>query len=106
MKKIIKKFKPHTIKSIEKERIENQKELGKIELERENKIMKGDDTYILLEHEIASIKEFNKILDLKRQHKLDRRNGWASKFVWSILVPIIVALCVSFLINTLIKIDK
>lgn len=101
MKKIITKFKQYSIKSIEKEIVENQKRLNDIEyILREE--YSEPDAFALI-HEAKEIEKDNKILDLKRQHKLDRRDGWSSKFIWSILAPIIVAVSVSLLVNTLIK---
>lgn len=93
---IIKKFKPHTIKSIEKEIDENKKRLDEIEYKFREEY---DEDCPWLENEVIEIKKYNKILDLKKQHKIDRRdNGWTSKFIWLILAPIIVAVVVSLLI--------
>lgn len=94
---IIKKFKPHTIKSIEKELVKNRESLNEIEYELREE--GGGNKTAFWEHELAEIKNYNKILNLKRQHKLDGRNGWVSRFVWSILAPIIVAVIVSSLVN-------
>ena len=101
MKNFFTKFKLHTIKSIEKEIIEDQKRLNKIEYILREEYSEPDA--FILKHEMIEIKKYDKILDLKRQHKLDRRNDWVSRFIWSILAPIIVAVLVSLLINILIK---
>ncbi len=45
------------------------------------------------ENELESILEQ---LETKRQHKLDRRNGWRSKFVWSVVAPIIVTVMTTY----------
>ena len=100
IKSIITKLKPHTLKSIEKELVENQKILNKIEYELREE--GGGNERAFLEHELAEIENHNKILDLKRRHKLDGRNGLVSRIVWSILAPIIVAVLISLLINILI----
>jgi len=94
---VITKFKPCTIKSIEKEIVKNQKKLNEIEYKLREEY-DGNEAP-LLEHESIETKKYNKILDIKRQHKLDRRNGWISRFIWSILAPIIVAILVSLLIS-------
>lgn len=96
---ILTKF--NTIKTIEKEIIENQKRLSEIEYILREEYSEPDA--FTLTHEAIEIEKYNKILDLKRQHKLDRRDGWVSKFIWSILAPIFVAVSVSLLINILIK---
>jgi hypothetical protein len=61
--------------------------------------MYSEPDAFILPHEAIEIEKYNKILDLKRQHKLDRRDGWISRFVWSILAPIIVAVLISLLTN-------
>ena len=94
---IIAKFKPHTIKSIEKELVENQKRLNEIEYGLREEY--DGNKAAFWEHEVAEIENYNKILDLKRQHKLDGRNGWVSRFIRSILAPIIVAVLVSLAVN-------
>jgi len=98
LSKILSKL--NTVKLIEKEIIENQKRLNEIEYKIREEYDEGSP-YIA--HEAIEIEKYNKILDFKRQHKLDRRNGWTSRFIWSILAPIIVALSVSLLFNILIK---
>lgn len=96
---ILAKF--NTIKTIEKEIIENQERLNKIEYKLREEY--NGNGIGILEHEAIEIEKYNKILDLKRRHKLDRRGGWVSRLIWSILAPIIVAVSVSLLINILIK---
>lgn len=96
---ILAKF--NTIKIIEKEIVENQKRLNEIEYKLREEYSEPDA--FILTHEAIEIEKYNKILDLKRQHKLDRRGGWVSRVIWSILAPIIVAVSVSLLVNILIK---
>ena len=43
-----------------------------------------------------------KILELKRQHILDRRNSWLPKSIWNIFIPIIVAIATTYLLKLLI----
>ncbi len=47
------------------------------------------------ENELESILEQ---LETKRQHALDRRNGWRSKFVWSVIAPILVTIMTTYLL--------
>ena len=96
---MFKKNKFIIIKSIEKEIVENQKRLNEIEYKLREEY-DGNEADAL-KHEAIEIEKNNKILNFKRQHKLDRRNGWISRFIWSILAPIIVTISISFLINYL-----
>ncbi len=83
-----------TLTKIEREIVENQKRMNEIEYEvRENY---NDESWIL-EHEYTELEKHNKVLELERRHKLDRRNSWRAKMIWSILVPIILSLLISML---------
>jgi len=90
---ILAKF--NTIKTIEKKIIENKKRLNEIEYLHREEYTEPDDSFLM--HEAIEIEKYNKILDLKRQYKLDRRNGWVSRIIWSILAPIIIAVIVSLI---------
>lgn len=95
----ITKFKFNTIKAIEKEIVENQKRLNEIEHTLREEYSEPDA--FTLTHEVIEIEKYNKILDLKRRHKLDEKDGWVSKFIWVILAQIIVAVSIYLLINIL-----
>lgn len=98
IKSIITKLKPDTLRVIEKEIVENQKRLNEIEYTLREEYSEPDA--FTLTHEAIEIEKYNKILDLKRRHKLDGKDGWVSKFIWAILAPIIVAVSI-LLINAL-----
>lgn len=36
--------------------------------------------------------------ETKRQHKLDRRKGWVSKTIWSVLVPVVVIVVTAYIL--------
>ena len=97
IKKKLKKIKLHTLKSIEKEIIENQKRLNEIEYTLREEY-DGNKAYFL-KHEAIEIKKDDKILNLKRQYKLDARNGWKHRVIWSISAPIIVTIITLYLLS-------
>lgn len=86
-----------TLSKIEKELEDSQKRLNEIDYDmRENYSLPEADHWT---HEATEIKNRNKILEIKRRHKLDRRNGWWARFIWSMLAPVLLAVITAYLIN-------
>lgn len=84
-----------TLSKIEKELESNQERLNQIDYDmRENFILPN-----VWEHEITEIKNRNKVLEIKRKHALDRRDGWTNRFIWSVVAPIILTIITAYLIN-------
>ena len=85
-----------TLSKIEKEIVDNQKKLNQIEYDiRENYT---PDEACVWEHKAIEIEKQNKVLEKKRMHILDRRNGWRVRFIWSVLAPIIISIVTAWLI--------
>lgn len=49
--------------------------------------------------EIGWLDNEKALLQLKRQFILDRREGWKSRVIWNILVPIVVAVITAYIVG-------
>lgn len=49
--------------------------------------------------EIGWLDNEKAVLQLKRQFILDRREGWKSRVVWNVLVPIVVAVITAYVVG-------
>ena len=72
-----------TLSKIEKELESKQERLNKIDYDmRENYSLPEADHWA---PEATEIENKNKVLGIKRKHKLDRRNGLRAKIIWLVV---------------------
>jgi len=81
--------------------------LLEIEEEKPRRIHNGSENYTaswedeLEALEIAHLDVEKAVLQMRRQFILDNREGWKSKAIWNILVPIIVAILTTYIVSKL-----
>lgn len=86
-----------TLSKIEKELVDNQERLNRIDYDMRENYSEPEADYWT--HEATEINNRNKVLEIKRKHALDRRDGWVSRFIWSVLAPILLTIVTAYLIN-------
>ncbi len=90
--------KSETLKNIEDELVASQKLLNDIEhWSAANQY--GNMLSIAEQTQCNGILANMKVLELKRTHLLDRRQGWKQRIFWDILIPIIVTIITTFTIS-------
>lgn len=86
------------LSTIEEKLIEKHKRLTQLKESVYNNTVMTNPNF-----EIGEIESEIKILEMKRTFALDRRNGWGSKIIWSIIAPCIVAIIITITTSYLLK---
>jgi len=87
-----------TLETIEKRLLEIEEEKPRRIHNLSENFSNSDDDYVE-GLEIGWLDNEKALLQLKRQFILDRREGWKSRVIWNILVPIVVAVITAYIVG-------
>ncbi len=86
----------NTLKEIEKQILKNHETINNIEWSFLNGDLPSNDGESLYYQEEARMQI--KILEIRRQHLLDKRNGWIQRIVFNIAAPVLVSVVTTYIL--------